>query len=57
METIKIILQGDRYMAYFVADKLLLPTPFSPRQFAIEEVVELIRQKNPGCYVTFERYL
>ncbi len=52
METIKIIEQGDRWMAYFSDDQLLLPTPFSPRSRTAEEVREVLQKRNPDCLVS-----
>ena len=52
MKTIRIILQGDRFMAYFSDDKLLLPTPFSPQSHTQEEVEALIQRKNLDHIVT-----
>lgn len=49
--TIKVIQQGDRFMAYFSDDKLLLPTPFSPRSNTIEEVRVILQERNPDCIV------
>lgn len=51
MKTIKVIQQGDRFMAYFSDDKLLLPTPFSPRSRTIEEVKAELQQLNPDYLV------
>lgn len=51
METIKVIQQGDRFMAYFSDDQLLLPTPFSPRSRTIEEVRAILQKKNPDYIV------
>ncbi|KKM03662.1 hypothetical protein LCGC14_1772180 [marine sediment metagenome] len=52
MKTIRIIQQGDRWMAYFSDDKLLLPTPFSPRSHTFEEVRSILMAKNSGYIVT-----
>lgn len=51
MKTIKVILQGDRFMAYFSDDQLLLPTPFSPRSRSEQEVISILRAKNPDYMV------
>ncbi len=51
MKTIKIVLQGDRFMAYFSDDQLLLLTPFSPRSRTIEEVRAILQAKNPEYIV------
>lgn len=54
MKTIKIIQQGDRYMAYASDDKLLLPTPFSPRSRPVEEVRQIIQSRNPEYLVIID---
>lgn len=51
MKIIKVIQQGDRFMAYFSDDKLLLSTPFSPKSRSIEEVKAILQQKNPDYLV------
>ncbi len=51
MKTIKVIEQGERFMAYFSDDQELLPTPFSPRSRTIEEVKTILRERNPGYMV------
>ncbi len=51
MKTIKIIEQGDRWMAYFSDDNELLPTPFSPRSTTLEEVKAKLMKLNPGFVV------
>ena len=47
MKTIRVIEQGDRWMAYFSDDKEILPTPFSPRSRTKEEVEQKLQQLNP----------
>ena len=51
MKTIKVIQQGDRFMAYFSSDGLLLPTPFSPRSRTLEEVKAKLQERNPDHVV------
>ncbi len=48
MKTIRVIQQGDRWMAYFSDDHLLLPTPYSPRSRTKDEVKALLTKRNPG---------
>ncbi len=50
-KTIKVIEQGERFMAYFSDDQLLLPTPFSPRSRTEQEVIDILQAKNPDCVV------
>ena len=52
MKTIKIIEQGNRWMAYFSDDKSLLPTPFSPRSHTLAEVKTKLQTLNPDYIVT-----
>ena len=52
MKTIKVIQQGDRFMAYFSDDQLLLPTPFSPNSRTIEEVKVKLQELNPDYVVS-----
>ena len=47
MKTIEVIEQGDKFMAYFSDDKLLLPTPFSPKSRSKREVQAILQAKNP----------
>lgn len=51
MKTIKLIEQGDRWMAYFSDDQQLLPTPFSPRSRTRAEVTTILMERNPGYIV------
>jgi hypothetical protein len=51
MKTIKVIQQGDRWMAYFSDDKLLLPTPYSPQSRTLDEVKVLLQKRNPDHIV------
>ncbi|KKN19404.1 hypothetical protein LCGC14_0946150 [marine sediment metagenome] len=51
MKTIQVFQQGDRWMVYYSDDKLLLPTPFSPRSHTIEEVKTVLNKKNPEYLV------
>ena len=52
MKTIQIIQQGDRWMAYFSDDQLLLPTPFSPRSRTKDEVKAKLQKINPDYIVS-----
>ncbi len=51
MKTIKVIEQGDRFIAYFSDDKLIIPTPFSPRSRTEKEVITILQAKNPDYVV------
>ena len=51
MKTIKLIEQGERWLAYFSDDQELLPTPFSPLSRSRQEVTEILMQRNPDYIV------
>lgn len=51
MKTIKIIQQGNKFMAYFSDTRELIETPFLTGCYSKEEVQAITQKKNLDCIV------